>query len=355
MLIIRADGNAKIGAGHLMRCLSIADAVRGLEILFLCADEDSAKLVHDRGYRAGVLNMVQSELEVNGDVKTGLEFGMEAELQSSMRGGWCAWDQWIQGSDHTILVDNYAVTDTYLEKLHRYGKVFLLDDMQQAAYPVDGVINYNVFADVELYRRLYAGRQTECYLGAQYTPLREQFWRAEYEIRPEVRQVLLTTGGGDVDNIAGQILDEIYVPEVIYHVLVGRFSPHFAKWQERMRLQPNVQVHYDVQDMAGMMRVCDLAVTAGGSTVYELAAVGVPFICFSYAENQEALVEHVGRTQTAASAGAWHRDRIGCIRRIKTFFEALREEYILRVQYFENERNMTDGKGAVRLARILEG
>ena len=336
MLVVRADGNAKIGAGHLMRCLTIADAVRRLsaredvnangskEIMFICADEDSARLARDRGYRADVP-------------------GTGADI----------WSPGITGPNHTILVDHYDVTDAYLEGLQQYGKVFMLDDMQKHAYPVDGVINYNVFADAEIYQKLYAGQQTECFLGAKYAPLRERFQQVNYEIRPEVRQVLLTTGGGDWDNIAGQILDEVYSSDMVYHVLVGRFSPNFAYWQERMQAQPNIQVHYDVQDMAGMMQMCDLAITAGGSTIYELAAVGVPFVCFSYAENQEALVEYIGRAQTGGSAGAWHVDPAKCRKRIKEIYGNLCRDRELRRQYGARERTLTDGQGALRLAKIL--
>lgn len=54
------------------------------------------------------------------------------------------------------------------------------------------------------------------------------------------------------------------------------------------------------------MAQCQLAVTAGGTTIYELAVLGVPFVCFSYAENQEALTEWLGTQQIAGYAGAWH-------------------------------------------------
>ena len=55
MFIVRADGNAKIGAGHMMRCLTIADALsaqrnESKEILFVCGDEQSAELAGNRGY-----------------------------------------------------------------------------------------------------------------------------------------------------------------------------------------------------------------------------------------------------------------------------------------------------------------
>lgn len=355
MFIIRADGNAKIGAGHLMRCLTIGEAVRKLlkapETLVLCADEESAKLASDRGFHTGVFHT---------DYRR-----MEDEL--------ALWKQWIKDEENTILVDSYYVTDAYLEALRCFGRVCLMDDMQKHAYPVDVVVNYNVFADEAVYKKMYYGAangqamydgqcagspagEMDCvqlYLGGLYAPLREQFQNVNYQVKDRVKQVLLTTGAGDADNIAGAIMDRVYREDLIYHVLVGRFSPHLPDWQQRAKTCSNIQVHFDVQDMAGLMKQCDLAVTAGGSTVYELSAVGVPFIAFSYAENQELLVEYLGDRDAAGSAGAWHKNREKTLEQLDFWFQRFCMDYDLRQKYAKRERSMVDGQGAERLARAL--
>lgn len=335
MLIIRADGNAKIGAGHLMRCLTIADAVKKLsgapEILVLCADEESARMASDRGFETGVFQT---------DYRR-----MEEELP--------LWKQWIKDVQNTILVDSYYVTDAYLTKLRDFGKVCLMDDMQNHAYPVDGVINYNVFADEKLYQNLYCGKSVSFCLGGAYVPLRPQFQDVDYHVREEVKQVLLTTGAGDSDNIAGEIMDRIFREDIVYHVLVGRFSPHLSSWQERAVKCPNIQVNFDVQDMAALMKQCDVAVSAGGSTVYELSAVGVPFIAFSYAENQELLVEYLGANGVAGSAGAWHKDKDKTRNSIAFLFDKLCKSFDVRMEYSKKEHLLADGYGAMRLAKAL--
>lgn len=335
MLIIRADGNAKIGAGHLMRCLTIAAECKE-EVIFFCADRESADFAIERGAKAKVLHSDYQNLES--------EFPEGAKSP---------WDLWITSKENTILVDSYYVTDAYLERLKQYGKVVLMDDLQEHTYPVDGVINYNVFASEEKYHSLYAGKDTACYLGGKYVPVRKQFQDAPYIVRNQVKQVLITTGGGDVDNIAGQIWEAIYRKDLIFHVLVGRFSPHFEKWQQLAKNHENLQIHFDVKDMASLMEACDLAITAGGSTIYELSAVGVPFICFSYAKNQEALVEYVGEQKIAGSAGAWHLDREACLKKLQELFGQLCTDIRMRENYFKKERILIDGLGAERIAEVL--
>lgn len=334
MLIIRADGNSKIGAGHLMRCLTIAEALRKQakkpKILVLCADEESARLASDKGFRTGVFHTDYRQ--------------MEEELP--------CWQQWIKDEKNHILVDSYYVTDDYLCALRDFGRVYLMDDMQNHRFPVDTVINYNVFADEAVYEKLYQG-QTPCYLGGTYAPLREQFQKVDYCVKEQVEQVLITTGAGDADNIAGAVLNEIYRENITYHVLVGRFSPHLSDWQKRTEQCPNIQVHFDVQDMAGLMKKCDLAVTAGGSTVYELAAVGVPFVGFAYAGNQELLVNYLGEQDVAGYGGHWHLNREDCMERLRCLFGNLCSNYELRSKYGKRAHAMVDGLGAERLARIL--
>ena len=132
MFLIRADGNATIGAGHLMRCLTIADELKKLvndneDILFLCADTQSAQPAWDRGYRTFVLESDPKE--------------MEEELS--------AWEKVpdINKKTNVIVVDSYFVTNAYLRGIRKYGYVLLMDDLGAGRFCADGILNYNVFAD----------------------------------------------------------------------------------------------------------------------------------------------------------------------------------------------------------------
>lgn len=101
------------------------------------------------------------------------------------------------------------------------------------------------------------------------------------------------------------------------------------------------------------MEACDLAITAGGSTIYELAALGVPFVCFSYAENQEALTEYIGSQKIAGFAGAFHKSPEQTLEQLYILFRTLVTDGNLRRQYYDAERKLIDGQGAARLAQAL--
>lgn len=341
MFYFRADGNAAIGAGHLMRCLTVADELReqlgsAERIRFLCADEASAELVRARDYSVSVLDTDCQRMEEELPVLSKLIREAESESQRPV-----------------IVTDSYYVTDLYLEKLKDLGKVILLDDMGNHAFPADVVINYNVFAREETYEKLYRGSGCRCYVGGQYVPVRPRFRNSRYELRQQVKDVLITTGGGDRDNIAASVLEAIRSEGVTYHVVVGRFSPHFDDWLRKEKEDGKVVLHYDVKDMAGLMSRCDLAVTAGGTTVYELAAVGVPFLCFSYAENQEALAAYIGEKNIAGYCGAYHKDRAATLERMRELAVEAEENADLRCRMRDREKEMIDGLGASRIAELL--
>lgn len=337
----RADGNDKIGAGHLMRCLTIAEALserleKRERICFLTADEQSAALVREKGFPAETLGT---------DC-----FRMEEEFPALER---------IFGGDgaavRRILTDSYFATDRYLSAMRQFGEVWLLEDKGEHAYPVDAVINYNLYASEQKYRKLYEGTGTRRYLGSPYVPVRKQFLDGIYEVRERVENVLITTGGGDSGDIASQILKAVWRDGIHYHVVLGRFNPHIQEWRKKESSCSRLHVHVDVSDMAGLMRKCDIAITAGGSTVYELSASGVPFLCFSYAENQESLAAYIGEKNAAGYGGMYHREPDLTIRNLGMEFDLLEKDYAKRKLYSNAEKRLIDGRGAYRIAELFAG
>ncbi len=344
MFVIRADGNERIGAGHLMRCLTIAGELARLgrreRILFVCADDGSAKLAGQYGFEAAVLGTDYRDMESELPVLEGI-FGEYRDGQGD--------------AGPVILVDSYYVTDRYLERLRRFGTIALMDDLGQRKYPVDVVINYNAPAEPEHYRRLYPGTDTGLLVGSAYIPVREQFLHRDYRVRETVQTVLITAGGGDGGNLAWKLLRALYDGEREYHLVSGQFNPHFQTLKQMEEAHGNIHIHCNVKDMAGLMAAADLAVTAGGSTVYELAVLGVPFICFSCAGNQEPLTEYIGRRDIAGFAGAYHKNAGETLERMAALFGSLSADAGLRRRFHEREKAMVDGMGAARLAAALAG
>lgn len=332
--VFRADGNAKIGVGHIMRCLTIADALSDMveidKIRFITSDEESAKIVNKYGFRFTTLYTSYDNLE--------------EEISK--------WEN-LNISNSVIVVDSYYVTDSYLDNIKKYGRVVLIDDFQRHTYPVNTIINYNVYADINIYNKLY-GNKCELYIGEKYVPVRRQFLNCEYTVKTNVNNVLITTGGGDIFNIAKNIYDRLSAIDlnINYHIISGVFNPYYSILKEIEENNLNLTVYQNVEEMAAIMQQCDLAITAGGSTIYELAAVGVPMVCFSYAENQEKLVEYIDEN-ISDYAGSYIHDAEQTINNIADIFVNKMMDYNYRLKCSEKGKKMIDGKGAERIADAL--
>ena len=344
MLFIRADGNAETGTGHLMRCLTIAEKVK-TQVLFLCADALSADFVRERGF--GSLVLGEEAFSVAESEK------LAAFLKDRSTDGDC------------LLIDSYRATPAYVEALSRWIKTAYMDDMGKEVYPADIIINYNAFADRKAYEALYsrAGiKMPRLLVGSEYIPVRDAFCNKGFTVKEKPVSLLLTTGGGDADNLAGGILQRLLKEPSLagmqMHVVSGAFNPHYETLLKLAEEHENVTVYRNVRDMAALMATCDIAVTAGGSTVYELCALGVPFVCFSYAENQNALIRFVARQDIAVSAGILkdrkEEDRRYLEENISRLAAELAVSRESRERYGRRERELVDGGGALRLAETLE-
>lgn len=338
MIWIRADANKEIGSGHIMRCLSIATALKafGEEVCFLVAEESAAGLLEQRGQLYKILGSVYHDLE------------QELPLLQKML---------PEENPKLLLVDSYFVTKRYLEQLRKHVKVAYIDDVPLFHYPVDMVINYNIYGDSLSYRDSALEEQQTFLLGARYAPLREQFKDVDYVVRPTVEHVMLTTGGSDKFNLAYTILQEALkrdkVRKLQYHVVSGAFNTNYSSLMALAQEYENIHVYQNVTDMAGLMKQSDIAITAGGSTMYELSAVGVPILCFAFVDNQEQIVDTFCQRNLVSYGGNYVREGQEFAANVVNALEYLCENADSRREYSEKTRCLADGRGADRIAEAL--
>ena len=286
MVFFRADGNSKIGAGHIMRCLSIACAYKsaGEEVIFFTADSHFSSLIKNKDINNGVLGSdcmsMESELVL-------LEHAL------------------IEKKPKVIIVDSYYVTEKYLNTLleicHSYGgKLVYIDDILAFAYPCDYLINYNIFGPdkrsdyMDIYDKAGYGKTEEDYpkflLGTDFLPLREEFANLpERKTRLKAENVLISTGGADAEHIALAIVKYIscnYIGNLKFHIIVGAMNNDKAEIEKISLGYENIILHYNVKDMVSLMQSCDVAISAAGSTLYELCATQTPTITYVVADNQ---------------------------------------------------------------------
>lgn len=348
MLYIRADGNSQIGAGHLMRCLSIADAAaaQGIRLLFLLADGQGEALVRSRGYHCRILHTDYSRMEE--------ELPMLEPLLK-------------EDESSFVLIDSYFADNRYLQAVGRWSGTAYLDDFGRETLCADLIINYNIYAPRLPYRKLYRKNPARLLLGSAYAPLRQDFGRTAYERKEVVENILITTGGADCYDVAGQLAERIaeYLPTAYnqdgqeraalpkIHIVSGLFYGSRDRLAILAKKYSNIVIHENVTNMSELMASCDMAISAAGSTLYELCAIGVPAVYFYFVENQELPARYFAVETRMQNAGSYTKDAQKTLRQLTKESIRLLQSAALRREVSESMRSVSDGKGAERIAGAL--
>ena len=252
-IVLRADGSAQRGTGHVMRCLSLAQAWPG-KAIFAMAETTP-----------GLTQRLQTEgFEIAGD--------NVIELARQHDAAW-------------VVADGYHFDAAFQRQIKDAGlRLLLVDDYGHAEhYSADYILNQNLYASP----RFYTDREprTQLLLGTRYAMLRRQFneWRTwQREIPAVARKVLVTLGGADADNVTGAVVEALREFDIELKVVVGGSNPHFADSSSVIR---------DAKNMPELMAWADVAISAGGTTSYELAFMGLPGLVFVLADNQRAVAD----------------------------------------------------------------
>lgn len=352
-IYFRTDGNREIATGHLMRCLTIARACakKGASAAFVLSDEESLSLLRERFLRedefpAFCLHSDYAKMEEEPSVLIPLLW-----QRNSAAKPW-------------FFIDSYFVSPAYFAMLSPYSKVAYLDDLQSFDCNVDLVINYDSAEECPFYQK--ASRKL---LGAQYTPLREQFQNAFYEVRPAVQNIFISTGGTDHYGVAEKILraafggdaaqngkdtiDRVLLQTFHYHILAGRTNSYYDILRAMSVENSHIHIHENVSDMASLMASCDLAVSAGGTTLCELCAVGVPAVSYLIADNQKTAAETYAKKGLIPCAGDMRFVQTPAFSHILSFLTRMSQNVDLRKKSSHAMRAFIDGYGAEKIAGQL--
>ncbi|MEG1291306.1 MAG: UDP-2,4-diacetamido-2,4,6-trideoxy-beta-L-altropyranose hydrolase [Lachnospiraceae bacterium] len=338
-LYIRADGNQTIGLGHLMRGLSIADALTELggSTVFLVADADSEGTILKRGYEVISLHSNWKNLEE--ELEQLISIISKRQIEN-------------------LLIDSYYVTKLYLQRLYQHTKVTYLDDLNLFIYPCHTLINYSSYYKKFHYNTNYP--QTKLLLGTAYVPLQKAYSKmGKKEINKQVKQVLVLTGGTDEYHFAlGMAQQIVKVSEQEnrrYVFICGKYNRDLKQLQQLQKECKNIICISNTDNMWNYMKKADVAVSAGGTTLYELCTVGTPTISYLLADNQYENVKSFAAQGLMYDAGDIRKDKNQVIQQILSQIDKLEQKPKERMEIAERMQCLVDGQGARRIAQEITG
>ncbi len=339
-ILFRADGNAEIGAGHIMRCLSLAQALRdqGGNAVFLCRDLASAYAARLK-MEGCTVTALKSAAYGEDDAKETLITAKEDHA------GW-------------IVLDGYHFTPEY-QKLLQGGdvRVLVIDDHRYSdAHACDILLNQNPQCG-KTYTHVDA---KTLLLGTRYVMLRREYRNRKFSVRDssdDTKRILITLGGSDPQNLTPFVvraLQNVSVP-LKATVIVGGTNPHAAKIKKIAKTSSfPVEVLENVADMPAAIDESDIAISAAGSTCYELAFMSVPTLTVVVAENhnQDNVAEGLESLGATMHLGQWNS--IDEKRIAASVEEILRDADALR-KMSACARTVVDGEGVARVLMHMMG
>ncbi len=293
-LYIRADADSKMGTGHIMRCIALAQTWQdqGGEVTFIgCCDSESLKQrISDEGFSLISIGYICPDPS---DLKNTL---------SILKTG-------ITGQNKWIVLDGYHFTPDYQKAIRDAGiHLLVIDDMNHLPYyHADILLNQNIHAPDLSY---LCDEDTTLLLGARYVLLRREFLKYQNfkrEIPDRAKNILVTLGGADPDNVTLKVIEALKFlnePDIAVRVIIGPANFHQETLQKSIvSANFTAELLINPPSMPELMAWADMAVSAGGSTCWELTYMGVPFLATVLAENQRSIAVSLDKKRVAINCG----------------------------------------------------
>ncbi|ENK0837447.1 UDP-2,4-diacetamido-2,4,6-trideoxy-beta-L-altropyranose hydrolase [Clostridium botulinum] len=316
-IAIRAEGGFQIGMGHIMRTLALAkELANANEVIYICKVDMSLS----SRYKPGI-DKIKSEgftvLTINEDKFIKELYKIKADC---------------------LITDSYDVNEEYFNLTKDMFKVTgYIDDMNLYYFNVDFIINQNIGAEELSYK---VNKDTKLFLGTNYTMLREEFRKNHKKhIRKEVQDVMITVGGADHNEITNTICNYVKDLELKFHIVIGAsFEEESIKKLAKLKnLKDNINLYFNA-NMIEIMNKCDIAISACGSTLYELAVCQVPTLGLIIADNQEKIAYKMHQKGLIYNLGWYtHLTKDKTIENIKKISTLENRQIIIKKQKFINK------------------
>jgi UDP-2,4-diacetamido-2,4,6-trideoxy-beta-L-altropyranose hydrolase len=304
-LLLRTDAAPRMGTGHAMRCLALAQAWQdaGGQPVFVMAES-----------LPGIDSRLEAEHMCVERLHTAPASDTDArqclEVARRLSAAWLA-------------LDGYHFDDRFEQSVKQDGlQLLALDDYGHARHDAaDLVLNQNLHVEASL----YPGRdRARVLLGPAFALLRREFLRCRSWTRqvPErADKLLVTLGGVDADNVTRKVIEALEQQSAeLEAVVVAGNNPHLPELEAAAhRCKGTVRLLKHVQNMPELMMWADMAVAAGGTTSWERALFGLPGLVIILADNQRPVAEALDKEGLAGNLG-WHGELS-----VSALAEAIRE------------------------------
>lgn len=318
-VVFRVDASIEIGTGHVMRCITLAEALRGqgVDCRFICREHPGnlIQLIRHRGFDVHKLCTQTSFYR-----QSLKQYALDEKALA--HANWLVVN-WQVDAEQTkevivdmvvdwLIVDHYALDIRWETALKpHYHKLMVIDDLADRPHGCELLLDQNIGRKAKHYLGLVSAN-CKILTGPQYALLRPEFSQIrQYSLSrrttPQLKRLLIVMGGVDKNNVTGQVLaalvGSVLPTDCRITVVMGPNAPWLKNVREQTEQMPwIIEVLVGIDNMAHVMAESDLAVGASGSTSWERCCLGLPTINVAVANNQEFIASSLEIATSIRSA-----------------------------------------------------
>ena len=357
-VFFRVDASIKIGSGHVMRCLTIANELKknGANILFITRPYEGNlnSLISTKGFKVFELpNKNKFEIDTEKaiiDNSQSPDFYEEGDAKDCIQ-------SLINNQPDWLIVDHYDLGEKWEKKLKPYvKKIMVIDDLANRKHVCDLLLDQNWFEKMDTrYNNLLPAKCLKL-LGPKFALLRREFseTRKNTDYRNNNNErVFVSSGGADPNNLTGTIIKALCVPKLSHlelDVVLGENNPNINQIKDRVVRRPFTNLHIQVDNIAEIMSRSNFSIGAGGSTIWERCCLGLASCVITIADNQLECVTDLSNINVIYYLG--HQDSITTEKLAKSIIRFIHDNKKL-MEYSDNSFSLVDGLGVKRVSERI--
>ena len=276
-VVILTEGGKDYGYGHVARCSSIYQAFEYYNISpkFIVNGDES-------------INSIVPNIDVK--ITNWLNNSFKADI---------------------IVIDSYLADLTFYNEISENSLLCVyVDDNNRLNYPNGIVVN----GTLDISDMGYLEREDVIYLvGNEFIPLRKDFWNIQkLKTNDSIEDILITMGGNDLRNLTPKILELLNdnFPKINKKVIISNSFKNINEIESLKNEHVELIYSPNSEEIINAMSSVDLAISASGQTLYELACIGVPTVAIGIIDNQKNNIKNWINQGFIEYAGCWSDDTL---------------------------------------------
>ena len=340
IIFIRVDSSTKIGYGHLIRCLALADTLKkSFKINFICTNLNGNLIsqICKKNFEVFRFNTKSQRINVKKDAEKTISIIKKHRNKKSL-----------------LILDSYILSQEWENRVRPYVKrLIVIDDLMDRKHSCDLIIDQNLHTQMNSLYINSVPKNCVKLLGPDYAILRNQFiaQRKYAKIRSlPLKNILVSFGGSDNENHTLHALTSLKKLNSDVNVNVVTGTANIGKKIIKNFCKKNFNYNYfeQVENMAKLMQVADLCIGSSGTTTWERCCVGLPAIAIVASNDQKDIASAVSKNKCIINLGKIKKsDNVNYVRLMKN----LKNNELQNMS--RNCMKLVDGKGAARISKYI--